>query len=316
MIRNYEIADLLVNKGAITKEQLEIANQEVKRTGFKMEQALERLNFITENEIANILAQNLGVPFIDLTDYLIDTTLVELIPEKVAKKYKAVPLFKIGSSLTVAMVDPKDMIALDELYKVSKMDAIEPVLATEKGIQKILDSYYSSAGTIDQIIKSVEEGFGTTEKESSEELPIIKIVNIMIMDAVKENASDIHIEPEEEILRIRYRIDGILHEVNSLSSKLHGAVVSRIKVLSNLDIAETRKPQDGRLRTRLEDKELDIRVSTFPTIHGENIVMRILDKSSVMIGLNKLGLGDNVLTEFEKLIKRPNGIVLVTGPTG
>ena len=324
MAKKFDAVELLVKKGMITQDQVERAKQEVKRTGLTIENALERLGFITENDTANVKAQALGVPFMDLSSYIIDSALIKLVPEKLAKRFKAVPLFKIGFSLTVAMTDPKDIIALDELRKVSKMDTIEPVLATEKGIQRIFDSYYGVAGSIDEIVKSLDKDLGKDTvvarkdmlKEAAEEAPVIKLVNVMILEAVKDRASDIHIEPEEAILRVRYRIDGILHEVNTLPKKLHRAIASRVKILSQLDIAESRKPQDGRIRLRIEDRDLDIRVSTFPTIHGENIVMRLLDKSSVLLGLNDLGLAKNELVEFEKLIKRPNGIILVTGPTG
>ena len=324
MAKKQDTIELLLKKSLVTQDQIDRATQEVKRTGLTMEGALERLGFITENDIANVRAQSLGVPFMDLTGYIIDSALVKLIPEKLAKRSKAVPLFKIGSSLTVAMIDPKDIVVLDELRRVSKMDTIEPVLATEKGIQRILDTYYGVAGSIDDIVKSIgkdsksETAFASKDilREAAEEPPIIKLVNVMIMEAVKDRASDIHIEPEEDLMRVRYRIDGILHEVNTLPTNLHRAIVSRIKILSQLDIAESRKPQDGRIRLKIEDRDLDIRVSTFPTIHGENVVMRLLDRSSVLVGLHELGLAEKELGEFEKLIKRPNGIILVTGPTG
>ncbi len=321
MTKKLGIIDLLLKQGLITQEQAEKAKDETKRTGLNLEKALEKLGFITEKDVANVRAANLGVPFMDLTDYLIDVELVKLIPEAVAKKYKAVPLFKIGNSLTVAMTDPQNIMALDQIRKVSKMDTIDPVLATGDGIQKILDSYYGVAGSVDEIIKAIdkEKVLDTRKKglaEVAEEAPIIKLVNILFMQAVKERASDIHIEPEEDILRIRYRIDGILHEVNDIPKKLQSAIISRIKILSKMDIAENRKPQDGRIRLKLESKDLDIRVSTFPTVHGENVVMRLLDKSSVLLGLKELGFSKKLLETFDKLIHRSNGIILVTGPTG
>ena len=253
MTKKLGIIDLLLKQGLITQEQAEKAKDETKRTGLNLEKALEKLGFITEKDVANVRAANLGVPFMDLTDYLIDVELVKLIPEAVAKKYKAVPLFKIGNSLTVAMTDPQNIMALDQIRKVSKMDTIDPVLATGDGIQKILDSYYGVAGSVDEIIKAIdkEKVLDTRKKglaEVAEEAPIIKLVNILFMQAVKERASDIHIEPEEDILRIRYRIDGILHEVNDIPKKLQSAIISRIKILSKMDIAENRKPQDGRIR--------------------------------------------------------------------
>jgi type II secretion system protein E len=201
------------------------------------------------------------------------------------------------------------------------METLEPVLATEKGIQRIFDSYYGVAGSVKEVVASIDkEKFAKQEErdlaEVAEEAPIIKLVNIMIVQAVKDRASDIHVEPEEDILRVRNRIDGVLHEVYSLPKNLHRAVVSRIKLLSYMDIAESRKPQDGRARLKLENKDLDIRVSTFPTVHGENVVMRLLDKSSVLLGLEELGFSQKELEAWAKLIRHPNGIILVTGPTG
>lgn len=315
-----EIIDLLLKQGIITAEQIKKAEEETKRTGIKLEKALEKLGFINEEDLAKIKARALDVPYMDLSDYLIDSELTKLIPETLAKKYKIVPLFKIADTLTVAMINPRDIEALDQIRKVSKMDTVEPVLVSEKGIQKVLDSYYGVAGSVDEIVKSMDkEDFSSLKKglvEAAEEPPIIKLVNVLIMRAVKERASDIHIEPEQETVRVRYRIDGILHEVHAFPNKLQNAIISRIKILSSMDIAETRRPQDNKIHVRLENKDLDIRVSTFPTVHGENVVMRLLDKSAILFGLKDLGFSQQNLEVFDKLIRQPNGIILVTGPTG
>lgn len=315
-----EIIDLLLKQGIVTAEQIKKAEEETKRTGIKLEKALEKLGFINEEDIAKIKADALGVPYMDLSDYLIDSELTKLIPETLAKKYKIVPLFKIVDTLTVAMINPRDIEALDQIRKVSKMDTVEPVLVSEKGIQKVLDSYYGVAGSVDEIVKSMDkEDFSSLKKglvEVAEEPPIIKLVNILIMRAVKERASDIHIEPEQETVRVRYRIDGVLHEVRAFPNKLQNAIISRIKILSSMDIAETRRPQDNKIHVRLENKDLDIRVSTFPTVHGENVVMRLLDKTAILFGLKDLGFSQQNLEVFDKLIRHPNGIILVTGPTG
>ncbi|MDD5611281.1 MAG: ATPase, T2SS/T4P/T4SS family, partial [Candidatus Omnitrophica bacterium] len=310
MLSQVEIIDLLLKHGLVTQAQVDKALEEAKVTGLTAERMLRDLGFISEEEIANIKAAALGVPFIDLTDYFIDEEIIKLIPESVAKKYKSVPLFKIGNNLTVAMVNPQDVHAIDKIRDVTKADAIEPVLATEKNIINIIDSYFGVTGTVEDILRHIEK------EKASGETTIIKLVNVIIMQAMKDRASDIHIEPEEDKVRVRYRIDGVLREINSMPKTLQSAVISRIKVLSDMDIAESRKPQDGRIRVKMETKDLDIRVSSFPTNHGENIVMRLLDKSSVLLGLKDLGFGDNDLKEFEKLIHRPNGIILVTGPTG
>ncbi|MBI5873101.1 MAG: type II/IV secretion system protein [Candidatus Omnitrophica bacterium] len=315
-----ETIDLLLKQGALTAEQVAKAREEVKRTGMKIEQALEKLGFINEEDIVKVKAESIGVLYMDLGNYLIDADLVRFIPEGLARKYKVAPVFKIANTLTVAMADPQDIEALDEIRKVSGIDDVETVMASGKGILRILDSYYGATGTIDEIVKVLEKeniaALKGKSAEAAEEPPIIKLVNLLIMEAVKSKVSDIHIEPEHEVVRVRYRIDGILREAHIFPSKLQQAVISRIKILSEMDIAETRRPQDGKIHLRLENKDLDIRISTFPTIHGENVVMRLLDKSSLVLGLKDLGLGQENLANLEKLIRQPHGIVLVTGPTG
>ena len=317
-----DIIALLVKQGLIAPEQIERAKEEVKRTGITLERALEKLGFVNEEDIAKVKSVALGVPYMDLTDYIIDAELTKLIPENLAKKYKVVPIFKTRDNLTVAMTEPHNIEVLDQIRKLSKINNIEPVLVSPRGIQRILDSYYEVAGSAQEVIKSFEQGKFAGLKlkgesvEVAEEPPIIKLVNLFIMEAVKERASDIHIEPEEDILRVRFRIDGILHEIYTMPLQLRSAVTSRIKILSGMDIAENRRPQDGKIRMRLENSELNIRVSTFPTVHGENVVMRLLDNTLVLLGLKDLGFSPQNLETFEKLIRQPNGIILVTGPTG
>lgn len=319
--RHREVIDLLLKEGLITQNMLEKAREEIKRTGFSIENALEKLGFITEEDIVKTQANALGIPYVDLTDYVLDSELVKLIPENVARKYKVIPLFKISTNMTIGMVDPQDIMAIDQVRRLSQMDMIDPVLVSEKGLQKVLDSYYQTTGSIEEIVRSIDsqkiseaERKGLTEV--AEEAPIIRLVNTLVFQAVKERASDIHVEPEEENVRIRFRIDGLLYETNLLPKKLQNAIISRIKVLSKMDIAENRKPQDGRIQQKIENRDLEIRVSTFPTIHGENVVMRLLDRSSVLLGLKKIGFLENDFQAFEKLIHRPYGIILVTGPTG
>ena len=316
-----DLIELLLKQGLITPDAFTKAKEETKRTGLSMEKALEKLGFITEEDIIKAQASALGLPSMDLTDYLIDAELIKIIPENIARKYKVVPLFKIGNSLTVGMVNPKDIIVLDQIRNIAQIESVQPVLVSEKSIQKVLDYHYGTSDTVEEIVKSLESQkiIGAQTKglaEVAEEAPIIKLVNLLITKAVSERASDIHIEPEENALRIRYRIDGLMHETNLLPKKFQPAVISRIKVLSGMDIAESRKPQDGRIRLKMENKDLDIRVSSFPTVHGENVVMRLLDKSSVLIGLKQIGFLDEDISAFSKLIHRPNGIILVTGPTG
>ncbi len=305
--------DLLVAKGLIDQSQLDKAKEEAQKTGMPVEKTLERLGFISGNDIASLVAESMGVPFMDLTDYLIDSEVIKLIPENLAKKYKVVPLFKIGDSLTVAMANPADITAIDEVRKKSKMAAVDPVLATSEMIDQIINQYYSALGNVNELVG----GLATkTSKGIDKDAPVIKLANLIIMQAVKDRASDIHIEPEQTRVLIRYRIDGVLHEVQEMPKHVQSALISRIKVMANMDIAETRKAQDGRIQLKMESKNLDLRVSSFPTINGENIVMRILDKSAVLIGLAEIGFSDNNLKAFDSVIRRPNGIILVTGPTG
>lgn len=323
MKKQQQTIDLLVKKGILDNNQVSLAMEESKKTGMPIEKALEKLGFISETEIVQVLADSLGIPFMDLSDYLIDSEVIKLVPETIAKKHKTVPLFKIGDSLTVAMVDPQDVSAIDEIRKKSKMDAIEPVLSTADMIQRVIDQYYGAIGNAEELVKGLtkekleEKAKGRKGLAGlTEETSIIKLVNLIIMQAVKDRASDIHIEPEEDKVRIRYRIDGILYEVQNIPKHLQSALASRVKVMAEMDIAEMRKPQDGRIQLKMESKNLDLRVSSFPTIQGENLVLRILDKSSVLLGLAELGFSNKDLKNFDKVIRQPNGIILVTGPTG
>lgn len=320
------IRKLLLEKGLITQAQINEAMENAKKTGSSMETALEKLGYITENDIVNILAGSMGVPYINLEDYLIDTEVASLVPEQLVKKYNVMPLFKIGDTLTIAMVNPKDIMALDDIRVKTKINIIEPALATEKQIQKKIDEYYGTSSNVDEIVKTIDSGKlpASASEESdarllakeAEQAPVVKLVNMIISHAVKERASDVHIEPEESEVRIRYRIDGVLHEGMAFPKHLESVILSRIKILSKMDIAESRRPQDGRMQLKMDNKRLDVRVSSFPTVHGENIVMRILDKTSMLIGLRDLGLREAEFKEFDKLIHRPYGIILVTGPTG
>lgn len=319
--RHREVVELLLKEKLINQEILEKAREEIKRTGFSIENALEKLGFITSEDIAKVQANALGIPYVDLTDYVVDAELIKLIPESIARKFKVIPLFKIGENITIGMVDPQDIIAIDQIRRIIPNNVIESVLVSEKGIDRVLDSHYQISGSIAEIVKSIDnkkisEAETRSLVEAAEEAPIIKLANALILQALKERASDIHIEPEENSVRIRFRTDGVLREAEVLPKKLQNAIVSRIKILSHMDIAENRRPQDGRIQQKIENRDLDIRVSTFPTVHGENVVMRLLDKTAVLLGLPKVGFAQSDLAIFEKLIRRPHGIILVTGPTG
>ncbi|MEW6075008.1 MAG: ATPase, T2SS/T4P/T4SS family [Candidatus Omnitrophota bacterium] len=316
-----EIIELLLQKGLVTSEQIEKAREDATRTGSNLERALEKLGFIDGEDIAQVRAEVIGAAYMNLSDYVIDAELLSVIPEKLIKKYNVVPLFKVQEVLTVAMANPHDVEALDAIRRASGIETIDSVLASEENIQKILDAHFGVAKTVEEIVKTIDKEHPLYSKgglsEVAEEPPVIRLTNILIIEAVKERASDIHIEPEQDLVRIRYRIDGILHEVHTLPKKLQSALISRIKILANMDIAETRRAQDGKIRFKLDTKkEVDIRVSTFPVVYGENVVMRLLDRASVVFGLGDLGFSQENVAAFKKLIQQPNGIILVTGPTG
>jgi len=325
MARKKDTLELLVEKGLITKEQIDKANSEARRTGLSVEEALARLGFISEVDIANVCASTLGVPFMSLSGYLIDPEMVKLVPESLARKHKAVPLFKIGNTLTLAMVDPRNLFALDEIRMKTDL-IIEPAVSTESDIKKALDECYSADKSIEEVVKSIDDAKLGLKKIGEEDLKklegiaeepaIIRLVNMIIMRAIREKASDIHIEPEEEALKARFRVDGILREVFVLSKHIQSAAISRIKIMANLDIAERRIPQDGRFNIKMEGREIDVRVSCMPMLYGENVVMRLLDVSNALLKLEDMGFSMKMLEKHQKLIFRPHGIVLVTGPTG
>lgn len=323
--KKIDLEGKLLSSGLLTGEQLAKAKQESQKTGLLLEKAIIKLGFLTEEDVGGIIAEDIGVPFMDIKNYIVDPEVIKLVPEALAKKYNAIPLFKIQDTLTIAMINPSDIIAIDEIRLKSKAGVVEPVLATKSAIEQAIDQYYGTKGSLEDLIGQIDKTkFGKIPEEIgakalqaiAQEAPIVKLVNLVIMQAVKDKASDIHIEPEEDTLRVRYRIDGALHEVSSPPKHLSSAIISRIKILAHMDIAEKRKPQDGKIQLKVENKDIDLRVSTFPTIHGENVVLRVLDKSSILLGMGDLGFQEEDLKNFEKLIKRPYGIILVTGPTG
>lgn len=319
------LGESLTDAGIITAEQLKQAQQEEKRMGIPLRKALIKLGFIEENDLVAFISEKLEVPRIELDNYMIDPKVAEVVPESLARKYELIPISKIENRLTCAMVDPWNVFALDEVRMKTNM-IIEPAVATESEIKKAINQCYGAKGSMEDLIKSIDEdklGVKAAKdmdikklKGVVEEPIVIKLVNLIIMKAVKEGASDIHIEPEEETLKTRLRVDGMLHEIESPPKHLQSAIISRIKIMANLDIAERRVPQDGRFTTKMEGKQIDVRVSCIPTIYGENVVMRLLDASTAMLTLEHLGFSKQMLERFHKLIIRPHGIILVTGPTG
>ena len=319
------LAEWLQEQGVISPKVLEEARARERETGKPLRKILVESGVLSGEDMVNFIAQQMNITRIELSNYLIDTKVIDCIPEDLARKYQLVPVLKIGKNVTCAMVDPLNIFALDEI-KMKTGFTIEPAVATETEIRKSLDEYYGVRGTMEEVIHGLDEkklGFKKGEEIELkrlegivEEPPVVRLVNMMVMEAARENASDIHIEPEEDSLSIRFRVDGILHEKQSPPKHFQSAIISRIKVLANLDIAERRKPQDGRFHMKMENKQIDIRVSCVPIIHGENVVMRLLDASSVILGLDQLGFAQEMLEKYRKVLQHPHGIILVTGPTG
>ena len=329
MARNDQITNLgkrLLEKGLITKEGLARA-QELFKKGTPFRQAIVELGLISEDQLLSFMAKELDLPYVKISDYLIDPKIVKVVPEKLARRYVVIPLFKVLDTLTIAMADPLNFYALEDIEIKTKC-SLNKVLAAEADILTAIDKYYGTGvEAMEDVIKDLKDISLEEEKtkedislsqlqQEAEDVPIVKLVNSFIAQAINQRASDVHVEPYENDLRIRYRIDGVLYEVASPPKSLQSAIISRLKILCQLDIAERRLPQDGRFRIHLKDKFIDIRLSTLPTIFGEKIVMRLLDKGNLALDLEDLGLGEKMLADFETAIESPYGMVLVTGPTG
>jgi type IV pilus assembly protein PilB len=323
-----KLGELLVKAGKVTKEQLHQALMEQRRTKEHLGQVLIRLGLISQEDIAYALAKQAGVRRVDLKTYPVDPAALQLIPLSFARKHKILPLSLHNDHIQIATANPFDVMVIDEV-KVMTNRPVEVLVATEKEILKALDELYEQGSGKErrptkQFEASLEEAVKKTEginvSEDGERLadlgPVIELVNRIILQGVKAEATDIHIEPEENAIRVRYRIDGILHQFASLPRKIQSAVTTRIKIMSNLNISESRIPQDGRAEFPLEGRKIDLRISTFPGIFGENIVIRILDKERAIVGLEKLGFSPRILAKYKQAISKQNGIVLVTGPTG
>ncbi len=309
------IGEILTGAGYITDEQLEKALKEQIVTGEKLGEILINKGWITKEELEGALAKQIGVSRFDLASYIVDPEVIRLIPEHLARQYKLIPVFKTGDVLTVAMGDPTNVFVIDELQRATGC-MIEPVLADEMSVHKAHEQYYGTSGSLQEIVTALSKDKIKNFEDLGEEAPVIKLVNLIIVKAIEQGASDIHIEPEDKLLGIRYRIDGILYRKESLPKYLQPAIISRIKIMSGLDVAEKRLPQDGRIVMKVGNKDIDFRVSTCPTIHGENAVLRILDKSSMKVGLEGTGFSHEQLETFKDLLSQPYGIILVTGPTG
>lgn len=320
---------MLVSSGLLTEEQLKKALAVQQKEGGRLGSILVKMNFVQEEKLMMFLSKQYGVPYVDLSRFEIDQNVAKLIPSDVAQKYQIMPINRTGATITIAMVDPSNVFAIDDVKFMTGYN-VEPVVATEAGIKNAIAKYYSLTSAIEKVMTSLEiddKAVGVIHEEEDkvdvaklkaevEEAPVVKLVNLILTDAVQKGASDIHIEAYEKAFRVRYRIDGSLYEVMSPPMKLRAALTSRLKIMAELDIAERRLPQDGRIKLKIKDKEVDLRVSTLPCLFGEKIVMRILDKGNLMLDLTKLGFEPKALKDFMDAITSPYGMVLVTGPTG
>ncbi|MFQ5441514.1 MAG: type IV-A pilus assembly ATPase PilB [Thermodesulfobacteriota bacterium] len=322
------LGELLLREKLITTEQLQKAVEAQKEGGGRLGYNLTRLGFISEKDLTVFLSKQYGIPTIDLSGQELDPEIVKLVPEDVARKYQLIPVSRTGATLVMAMSDPSNIFAIDDIKFLTGYN-VEPIVASDEAIKEAIDNYYESEdygldGVLSdmdedemEVVREEEEIDVSDLKRAVEEAPVVRLVNFILTDAIKKGASDIHIEPYEKLFRVRYRVDGILHEVMKPPLKLKNAIASRIKIMSQLNIAERRLPQDGRIKLKLgKNKEMDYRVSVLPTLYGEKVVLRLLDKSNLQLDMTKLGFEEKALGEFMEAIHQPWGMVLVTGPTG
>jgi type IV pilus assembly protein PilB len=344
------IGELLLKERRITPEQLQEALNQQKAHGGKLGTALVKLNFVTDEDITSLLSKQYGVPSINLAQFDIDPNIIKLVPAETAHKYQIVPLSRSGATLTIAMTDPTNVFAMDDIKFMTGYN-VEPVVASETAVADAIMRYYGASAAPEPSVQLGGNGQSALEAASKalsempavsaddvevleeyqeisaealarqgEQAPVIRLVNVVLMSAIQKGASDIHIEPYEKDLRIRFRVDGILYNMMAPPMKFRDAIASRIKIMAKLDIAEKRLPQDGRIKIRFSEngnaKEIDFRVSCLPTLFGEKIVMRILDRDKLMLDMTKLGFESESLSRFEAAIQKPWGMVLVTGPTG
>ncbi len=322
------LGELLVRNQLISDDQLAKAIAEQKKEGIRLGAALVKLGYVQEHDLASFLSKHYGVPSIDLAEFDIDPAVISLIPEEVAQKYQLVPINRAGATLIVAMSDPSNIFAIDDIKFMTGFN-VEVVVAAEAAIKDAIDKYYDQTSSMADTLSGLED-FDDLElvddidfedvnelERASEDAPVVKLVNLILTDAIKKKASDIHIEPYEHMFRVRYRIDGVLYEVMKPPRKLKNAITSRLKIMASLDIAERRLPQDGRIKIKMgRNQEMDYRVNCLPTLFGEKVVLRLLDKSSLQLDMTKLGYEEQALEWFKKEIHKPFGMVLVTGPTG
>ncbi|MFH1018181.1 MAG: type IV-A pilus assembly ATPase PilB [Pseudomonadota bacterium] len=324
---NTRLGELLVRENLISSQQLQKAQEEQRKGGGRLGYNLTKLGYMKESDLTSFLSKQYGVPSINLQDFEIEQDVINLVPKEVAEKHQIIPVNRSGASLIVAMSDPSNIYAIDDLKFLTGYN-IEVVVASEAAIKEAIERYYDQGEKFEDVLSGFDDqGIEFVESEenidvsdlskSAEEAPVVKLCNLILTDAIKKGASDIHVEPYEKTFRVRFRIDGVLYEVMKPPLKLKNAITSRLKIMSKLDIAERRLPQDGRIKLKLgKGKEMDFRVSVLPTLFGEKVVLRLLDKSNLQLDMTKLGFEERALKDFKDAIDKPFGMVLVTGPTG
>ena len=316
-----KLGDLLVAAGEITKGQLDEALAEQKDSGKKLGRILVAKGFVQEDRLLSFLADQLGVPFVDLKDFRIDEKLVALLPETHARRYRAIVLAEDGDSIQVGMADPIDIFAYDEIAR-QLNKSMSVAVVRESDLMIVLDSAYRRTEEIVGFASELEDELSIDEfkleayQNDDEDTPVAKLLQSILEDAAQIRASDVHVEPGEDVLRLRMRVDGVLQEQTLSEVRIAPALVSRLKLMAGLDISEKRLPQDGKFEYKLKNTVLDIRLSTLPTTHGESLVMRLVDHANAVVNLDGIGMNDELLERFRAAIRRPNGLVLVTGPTG
>jgi type IV pilus assembly protein PilB len=318
--KRQKLGEMLLAEGLLTAEQLETALAEQRRHGGRIGAILKSLGFVTEEGIIKTLGRQTGIPHQVLSTVIIDPDVIKRVPELLARRHQAVPLYKKGTTLTIAMVDPLNVVAIDDIARATALD-IQPVVATEQDVMRAIERQYGMTATIQEAVKDLDpvevgDPSAAAAERLAEDTPVVKFVTTIITQAVHDGASDIHIEPDADVLRVRHRVDGILQEVTTAPKGLQGGVLSRVKILADLDISERRVPQDGRIQMKVGERDIDLRVSTLPTIFGEKVVLRILDKRQGIVKLQDLGFAPGMFEIVQRLVARPYGLFLVTGPTG
>ncbi len=320
-LKKIRLGDLLIKNGLITEAQLKVALNEDKKSGKKLGETLIDLDYIDEQTIVDFLSKQLDIEKVTLNDIKFDKPLKEILPEKLARRFKVVPVDYKDNEIVVATNDPTNIFMLDEIGRITKKDIV-PAIITKDDLFGALEKIYGTEDRLYRIVNDVENKIlklnpgEDIARSVAEDSSVVMLVDGIISKAISDHASDIHIEPDEDVLRVRYRIDGLLHEVLSLSKILHSAVISRIKIMSNIDIAEKRIPQDGRFKIRKDFKDIDFRVSTLPTNYGEKVVLRILDREQALLNLGNIGMDEYSLNIYDNILSKPYGIVLISGPTG